>query len=397
MPTPSLLVEATCLELRLAHLSGGGVTAVQHVPLSAPLAGRLAAGDWVAARALGKTPDGGGSLAAIGTEEGFLRAKEAVPRAQGEVFAARVVSAAWGEKRARLTTRFDGEAAAMVEAALRSADGPGRLFAASARILPEALARLGPEAAVLAQGAAAMQLLRTAITDLKDAAPAVNEWREAGLLFDAYGVTEALNEALSPVIERAGQARLVIENTEALTAIDIDLSGVSSAPAVWAPDAAREIVRQIRLRRLGGLVIVDCPAPGSKEAQAVLKAHLQDLPGEWTSRAAGGGLTVLTGPRLGPTLAEDQLDRGVTHRAIPSDPSGWAAATDLARRLAFSPDCRRARFDLAVAPRLHRWLEAEGGPAWRCLVAAHPLLGGRRIDDSLADAQFELSGDRSGR
>jgi Rne/Rng family ribonuclease len=82
-------------------------------------------------------------------------------------------------------------------------------------------------------------------------------------LVEAYRLDRALEEVLAPGVPLPGGGRLVIQSTEALVAID-----VNSGRDVQAPDleetayrtnlaAATEVARQIRLRDLAGLIVID--------------------------------------------------------------------------------------------------------------------------------------------
>ncbi len=84
-------------------------------------------------------------------------------------------------------------------------------------------------------------------------------------IFDVYGVTKQIKSGFGRVvpIRRTG-AYLVIEHTEALHVIDVnsghkmnaEISQEQNALAVNL-DAAEEVVRQLRLRDIGGIIVVD--------------------------------------------------------------------------------------------------------------------------------------------
>ena len=79
-------------------------------------------------------------------------------------------------------------------------------------------------------------------------------------IFDRYGVADVLAAVGGPEVTLASGGRLSIETTAALTAIDVD-SGAGSAAAEAALTAnlegAGEIGLQLRLRELGGPVVID--------------------------------------------------------------------------------------------------------------------------------------------
>lgn len=77
--------------------------------------------------------------------------------------------------------------------------------------------------------------------------------------FDALGVSEALEEALSPLVRLPSGGRLMIERTAALWAVDVDTGGQKGADSAFRAnqEAAVELARQIRLRNMGGRILAD--------------------------------------------------------------------------------------------------------------------------------------------
>jgi ribonuclease G len=83
-------------------------------------------------------------------------------------------------------------------------------------------------------------------------------------IFEHYGVEKQIKSAFGKTVNLAGGAYLVIEHTEALHVIDVN-SGNRTANKENQEDnafqvnkeAAREIARQLRLRDMGGIVVVD--------------------------------------------------------------------------------------------------------------------------------------------
>jgi ribonuclease E len=84
-------------------------------------------------------------------------------------------------------------------------------------------------------------------------------------LFSHYGVENEITRLLENRIELKSGASLIIEQTEALVAIDVNSgrfkpdggSGIEDTAFAVNSEAAVEIARQIRLRDLGGVVVVD--------------------------------------------------------------------------------------------------------------------------------------------
>lgn len=85
-------------------------------------------------------------------------------------------------------------------------------------------------------------------------------------------VDAAFEEALAPSITLQKGGRIHIDRTRALTAIDIDTAGRLEKGSAAARalsinlEAVREVARQIGLRSLGGLFVLDCLSPLTAEA-----------------------------------------------------------------------------------------------------------------------------------
>ena len=83
-------------------------------------------------------------------------------------------------------------------------------------------------------------------------------------IFDEFGITAELEKALRPKVWLKSGGYIVINQTEALVAIDINTGKYVGKSARLEDtivktntDAIKEIVRQIRLRDLGGIIVVD--------------------------------------------------------------------------------------------------------------------------------------------
>jgi ribonuclease G len=83
-------------------------------------------------------------------------------------------------------------------------------------------------------------------------------------LFEQFGLTDEINKALKSKVWLKSGGYIVINQTEALVAIDINTGKYVGKTARLEDtivktnvDAIKEIVRQIRLRDLGGIIIID--------------------------------------------------------------------------------------------------------------------------------------------
>ncbi len=91
----------------------------------------------------------------------------------------------------------------------------------------------------------------------------VKPYADAVPLFQRYGVEDQLNAMYQPVVQLKSGGYLVINPTEALVSIDINSGrstreyGIEQTAVGTNLEAAQEIARQLRLRDMAGLVVID--------------------------------------------------------------------------------------------------------------------------------------------
>jgi ribonuclease G len=110
----------------------------------------------------------------------------------------------------------------------------------------------------------------------------VELWEEDTPLFEAFGVEEVLDSTLSRRVDLPSGGYLMIDYAEALTVIDVNSgSFVGRGKAARLEDtitktnleAAEEVVRQLRLRDIGGIIVIDfIDMARARNRDAVLKA-----------------------------------------------------------------------------------------------------------------------------
>jgi len=82
-------------------------------------------------------------------------------------------------------------------------------------------------------------------------------------IFDLYGVEDELNRALERKVDLKSGGHLVIDQTEAMTTIDVNTGAFTGHRNLEETilktnlEAAGTIARQLRLRNLGGIIIID--------------------------------------------------------------------------------------------------------------------------------------------
>ncbi len=131
-------------------------------------------------------------------------------------------------------------------------------------------------------------------------------------------IRDQIQAALDPEVPLASGARLLFEPGQTLTAIDVDSSAFSGRQAQLRADraqleanldAAREIARQIRLRNLGGILVIDfidmAHARSRHKVVKVLRDAVRRDPAPCLVGSVSRlGLVEMTRRRRGPSLAE---------------------------------------------------------------------------------------------
>jgi len=91
----------------------------------------------------------------------------------------------------------------------------------------------------------------------------VKLYRQDGNLFDQFGIEEQVEDALKSKVWLKSGGYIVINPTEALVAIDVNTgrfvgrTNLEDTVLRTNLEAVREVVRQIRLRDLGGIIVID--------------------------------------------------------------------------------------------------------------------------------------------
>ena len=97
-----------------------------------------------------------------------------------------------------------------------------------------------------------------------DLVPRLSRWTEEGDVFAAHRVDEQLTKALDRKVWLPSGGSLVIDRTEAMTVVDVNTGKFTGAGGNLEEtvtrnnlEAAEEIVRQLRLRDVGGIIVID--------------------------------------------------------------------------------------------------------------------------------------------
>ena len=143
----------------------------------------------------------------------------------------------------------------------------------------------------------------------------VKQYREEMPLFFAYRVEDQLDAMHSPTVQLPSGGSIVIHTTEALTAIDVN-SGrstrerhIDETAVKTNLEAADEVARQLRLRDLAGLIVIDFIDMAEGRHQRSVEKRLRDALKADRARIQMGkisqfGLMELSRQRLRASLQE---------------------------------------------------------------------------------------------
>lgn len=132
-------------------------------------------------------------------------------------------------------------------------------------------------------------------------------------LFHKYGIEKEISKIQSSRVELKSGGSIVIEQTEALVAIDVNSGryrkqeNAEQTALKINVEAAKEIVRQLKLRDMGGLIICDFidmrENANKRQVEKVFRAELRaDRARSRALRMSSFGLIELTRQRMRPSL-----------------------------------------------------------------------------------------------
>ncbi|MEW6335903.1 MAG: Rne/Rng family ribonuclease, partial [Acidobacteriota bacterium] len=163
-------------------------------------------------------------------------------------------------------------------------------------------------------------------------------------LFSRFGLESQIEQIFKPRVALPSGGSIVIEGTEALTAVDVNSGRTSRGGSnedtylTTNLEAAREVARQLRLRDIGGLVVVDfidmrAPRNRREVEKALREAVKIDRARTDIGKISHNGLLEINRQRLGTPL------EARTHRSCPTCggagtiPSPETVSLNLLRRI----------------------------------------------------------------
>ena len=213
-------------------------------------------------------------------------------------------------------------------------------------------------------------------------------------LFDLYSVDGQLDKALQKRVWLKSGGFLFVEETEALTVIDVNTGKFTGRKDLEETvfrlncEAAEEVVRQLRLRDIGGIVVVDfIDMKGSGHREALL-ALLRECAARDRNRTTVVGITGLGLVEITRKRARQPLSRQLLHPCEACGGSGmvWSHET-LARRILREIWRRRWMGEdnpilVTAGSPVAGWLASIGAPAGGDVYVA--------ADESISDGSFSI-------
>jgi ribonuclease E len=146
----------------------------------------------------------------------------------------------------------------------------------------------------------------------------VQLWGEGQPLFAKFQVEAQLDAMLNPIVQLRSGGYIVINQTEALVAIDVNSGRSTRERSIEDTalrtnlEAAEEAAKQLRMRDLAGLIVIDFIDMESRKNNVAVERRLKDALKNDRARIQVGsishfGLMEMSRQRLRPSLAEASL------------------------------------------------------------------------------------------
>lgn len=207
---------------------------------------------------------------------------------------------------------------------------------------------------------------------MPEALDKIQHFNGPGELFDQYNIEGELEALLSPRVKLPSGGWITLETTEALTSVDVNSGSYTEATGLEQTslktnlEAAAELGRQLRLRGIGGLIVIDFIHLSEPENIGQILTVLADsvskdrTPTQILPMSAFG-LVEMTRKRV-----REPLSKLFTETCDPCHGHGRiktvvSVAAELLRRVAREARARPGTKMVAyAAPEVVRWIEGQG-------------------------------------
>ena len=225
-------------------------------------------------------------------------------------------------------------------------------------------------------------------------------------LFEEYGVEEEIQKVHAHRVELPGGGSLIIDQTEALVAIDVNSgsfrahSNAEDNACDLNMQAAEEIGRQLRLRDMGGVIIIDFVDMRYERNRRTLEKKLRDVLKKDRAkskvlRISSFGIVEMTRQRLRPSLKQSIYACCPTCEGTGQIMSQESVALEVLRRVQVA--CTRedvATLEVTVSPAIANHLinsqrnvitDLENETGKRIVILADPAIVGHDVTLQCAD------------
>jgi ribonuclease G len=218
-------------------------------------------------------------------------------------------------------------------------------------------------------------------------------------IFDQYGVTKQIKSSFGKTVNLNSGAYIIIEHTEALHVIDVN-SGYKSVSNNQEQnaletnlEAAEEIARQLRLRDIGGIIVVDfidmkLPENKKKLMEAMERFMQPDRAKHAVLPISKFGLMQITRQRMKPEMNINTQEVCPTCNGTGKISSTLLLEDEIEKNLSYLFTHNHAALTIVTHPILHAYLTK--GFFWNNKIAKWKRKFGKKIT-AVADTSYHLT------